>query len=180
MFVYTLHLTPCTLHLAPYTLHLPTYCYVCSMVCICTHISSCELQPIIVIRSCTQSTSSKWLLLFGRYGLGNCVHIPGKVTCHSQNLECPIRSSEIMRLHNNHCTTLTEESLALVHLAAMNCLLICHYLDLALRHKCNRVQVPCTAATYDAHTRETNHMTMACDSDVTMPRKWMQFLRPPS
>ena len=31
-------------------------------------------------------------------GLGNCVHIHGTVACHSQNLECPIGSSEMMAL----------------------------------------------------------------------------------
>ena len=35
-------------------------------------------------------------------GLGNCAYIPGAVTSHYQNLECPIRSSEIMALRNNH------------------------------------------------------------------------------
>ena len=53
-------------------------------------------------------------------GRGNCVHIPGAVMSHSQNLECPIRSLEIRTLRNNDCTTFTEETLALVDLATNN------------------------------------------------------------
>ena len=49
-----------------------------------------------------------------------CPYIPGIVMSHSQNLECPIRSSEIMILHNNDCAALTEDALALVDLATSN------------------------------------------------------------
>ena len=42
-----------------------------------------------------------------------------------------------MTLCNNDCTALMEEMLALVDLAKINCLLICHYLGLVEHHKCN-------------------------------------------
>ena len=65
-------------------------------------------------------------------GRGNCVHIPGAVMSHSQNLECPIRSLEIRTLHNNDCSTLTNVT----------------------EVKCHVLQLH----TYDANTRETHHM----------------------
>ena len=50
----------------------------------------------------------------------NCVHIHGTVTCHSQNLECPIGSSEMMALCISSIDRLLQqlatEMLALVDL----------------------------------------------------------------
>ena len=65
--------------------------------------------------------------------LGNCVHLVGAVTCHSQNLECPIRLSEIMTMSDNYCTALTEETLALVDLATVS--------HLPLSGPCNVLQM---------------------------------------
>ena len=60
-----------------------------------------------------------------------------------------------------------EETLALVHPAIINCLLICHYLALAVCHKCNRGQAPRTAAAYNVYMSETDHVIVSCDCDVT-------------
>ena len=51
-----------------------------------------------------------------------------------------------MAVHNNSCTALAEETLALVDLATSNCLPLP---GPAVQYKCNRDQAPCTAVTYD-------------------------------
>ena len=76
--------------------------------------------------------------------LGNCLHIPGAVTCHSQHPECPIRSSEIMTMCNNDRTASAEEMLALVELARINCLLLPGPSGTVVRHKCNSDEVYCS------------------------------------
>ena len=64
-------------------------------------------------------TSSKWLPPLGRWSV-QLRPFPGAVMSSSQNLECPIRSSEFMTLHYNDHTALTKDMLALVGLATSN------------------------------------------------------------
>ena len=77
----------------------------------------CDVNFGLNSRICSLVTSPEKGCRCSEDGLGNCVHVPGTVMCHSQNLECLIRSSEIMTLHNNYSTALTEETLVLVDLA---------------------------------------------------------------
>ena len=81
-----------------------------------------------------------------------------------------------MTLHNDNQTALAEESLALAS-TTINCLPLPGLCGL---HECNRNEVPCTAAAYDGYTKKTDHVIVACDSDVTAPGMWAQFPRPPS
>ena len=83
------------------------------------------------------------------YGLGNYTHIPGTVTSHSQNLEYPIRSSEIMALHNNRhdIIGLTRDySSYLASHRPDSCALGHCGTTWALQY--NKRPAPCTAATY--------------------------------
>ena len=139
-----------SVHLLMYSTHCIYAACMCAMTVSVGSIQNTSLVPSTLLQNCCRHSED---------GLGNCVHIPGAVTSHSQIPECQIRSSETVTLHTNDCTALTEETLALVDPATNN--------RLPLPGTCGtsqmqQDQVPCTAAPYDAYTRGDSSHDFVC------------------
>ena len=124
-------------------------------------------------------------------GLGNCVHIPGAVTSHSQNLECPIKSSEIMALRNNYHDIIRLKRGYSSYLASHrpdSCVWGHCGTTWALRYATNITNVQCHVPqlrTYSYTMVMWGRLIMwlwyviltSWNSDITAPGMWAQFPR---